>query len=657
MTSLFNYVPNPGVQLKIRLNEFIDGCKSSYTFGGDVWEDLRWDAIKFTKLTAPKNARGKVEDHHRFSDEYREFSKACIWYMTSHRPMLNKTHLYMAFRVLEKALFDVYQCSDAWKVDIVVLDQAVSVIRDAYAENSGYTVSTKLTDIAKFLAAHRLVDDIVEDWKCSIQRPRRMSSGLGGRAHRDRNSKLPSDDALDAVAEIFSQDPDLPRDIIVTSFLAMSMCAPQRASEILALPVNAEVNEVDREGIDQYGWRFFSGKGFEGDIKWVPSTISPVGKKAFDRIRVLTEPARQFAKWVEDHPDRFYRHSECPDVDEDEPLTIEQVAAALGYGSLSIGAARSLFHHKSLRIKHGSHTLRMLWPYVLSRLPQGFPWLDKEKKIKFSNALFCMHRNQIHASRRVIAVELQVLTYHSFIRDLGPCATQEGHTNLFKRHGYVDGDGEALKLTTHHPRHLLNTIAQRAGLSEEYIAKWSGRANVRQNRTYDHRSNEERLIKVRDALLASPPPSTVSVKINSEVKVVSTEDFYTNLKPATHVTEIGFCEHNFIISPCLRFANCDDCEEHVCVKGDDVKLERIRQRLARQETVLALALETNTDIVIGADEWVASHQKSIERLKQLISILSDPDLPDGSLVRLTGGNYSHIHRAIASNLNRRIPGG
>lgn len=36
----------------------------------------------------------------------------------------------------------------------------------------------------------------------------------------------------------------------------MLMSAPSRITEVLALPVDCEVCETDREGIERYGWRF-----------------------------------------------------------------------------------------------------------------------------------------------------------------------------------------------------------------------------------------------------------------------------------------------------------------------------------------------------------------------------------------------------------------
>ncbi len=41
-------------------------------------------------------------------------------------------------------------------------------------------------------------------------------------------------------------------------------------------------------------------------------------------------------------------------------------------------------------------------------------------------------------------------------------------------------------------RHLLNTIANTNGMDSMLLAKWSGRADMKQNRVYDHTSVEDR---------------------------------------------------------------------------------------------------------------------------------------------------------------------
>jgi hypothetical protein len=42
---------------------------------------------------------------------------------------------------------------------------------------------------------------------------------------------------------------------------------------VLELPVDCEVEEFDSKGVSRYWWRFYAGKGFGGDIKWIPTEM------------------------------------------------------------------------------------------------------------------------------------------------------------------------------------------------------------------------------------------------------------------------------------------------------------------------------------------------------------------------------------------------
>ncbi|MDO1993810.1 integrase, partial [Escherichia coli] len=207
---------------------------------------------------------------------------------------------------------------------------------------------------------------------------------------------------------------------------------------------------------------------------------------------MLSENARQLAKWIEKHPNKFYRHANCPSVADDEPLTMKQVCMALGFAHYSKKTCRSCLGNRGLAKEDGVHTLNSLWQHTMARLPDDFPWFDKDKGIRYSNALFVLNVNQFHGNRGCIPVELHKPTNNFFNSDLTPRLSLKGkHASIFDRHGYHAVNGEPVKLTSHQARHLLNTIIQRGGLSNLEIAKWSGRADVKQNRTYNHMTEYE----------------------------------------------------------------------------------------------------------------------------------------------------------------------
>ncbi|EGU95545.1 putative integrase, partial [Escherichia coli MS 79-10] len=121
------------------------------------------------------------------------------------------------------------------------------------------------------------------------------------------------------------------RDIFTTSIFALLMCAPSRISEILALPCDCEITETDSNGVERYGLRFYSLKGYGADIKWIPDVMVPVARRAIERLKKLSKNAREFAQWVEENPSTFFRRDSLPETGENEILKPWQICEGLGY--------------------------------------------------------------------------------------------------------------------------------------------------------------------------------------------------------------------------------------------------------------------------------------------------------------------------------------
>jgi hypothetical protein len=214
-------------------------------------------------------------------------------------------------------------------VDADVFDRAEQLAREHHSEMAAYHAARELERLAIFLDKNRLVSAAIGQWKRSMRKPKDVTIQTGPEARAKQVAKLPSEDALNAMAEIFAHSPDDPRDIFTTSTFAMTLCTPVRITEVLELPADCEVEEQDSNGVDRYGWRFYSGKGYEGDIRWIPSVMVPIAKEAVARIRALTEPARRLARWLESHADEFFG----------QPNTLRVRSGGTAYGRQS--ASRS----------------------------------------------------------------------------------------------------------------------------------------------------------------------------------------------------------------------------------------------------------------------------------------------------------------------------
>jgi hypothetical protein len=244
-------------------------------------------------------------------------------------------------------------------------------------------------------------------------------------------------------------------------------------------------------------------------------------------------------------------------------------------------------------------------------------------------------------------------TVNVFNNDLSPRESLKSdspkniHKNIFDRWGYKSKEGQPLHLKSHQARHLLNTIANRGGLSQEQIAKWSGRADPKQNRVYNHMDEFEN-VALAEALDTSLELFGPKGEVSQFVPITA-QEFNLMERGPVHVTEFGICVHDWILTPCEKFQTCLICEEHVCVKGDGERLKRIKARLAEVEKDYAEARDSIAKGLKGADRWYESHEKIVIRLRQLVKILENPNLPDGSQIKLRDGkDYSHLRRAIRS---------
>ena len=455
MFELKHFAPKSALSASENLGEFIRLCRDDLTvFGADLnWKATGWPGtVNFTKLGA--HSRGYTESD-RMDETFIDFAKAYFRYQQGHCPTETKNES-KALRTIESALLQAHGNADIVGLNIAILDEAAILARGHYSPMVAYHCGRELQRLARFVSEKHLISSDLSTWKNPIKKPGDITIQTGAKAMSMQAKKLPSQEALDALAEIFASNPSDPKDIFTSSTFAMTMCAPVRISEILELPVDCEVEVPDSKGVVQYGWRFYSAKGYEGDIKWIPEIMIPIAKEAVHRIRALTDEPRRLAAWVEKQPTRFYRHENCPNVSDDQLLTAEQAAQALGLMSLS---------NTGLSATNAVHTLNSLWTYVMAHKPDGFPWLNKEKRIKYSNALFCMSKNLIGQQRGTSPVILWAPTNNIFNNDLssreyGAIATRK---SIFDRHGYKSKDGHHLKLTSHQARHLITTLANRGG--------------------------------------------------------------------------------------------------------------------------------------------------------------------------------------------------
>ncbi|MFD2449894.1 hypothetical protein ACFSQE_16965 [Vogesella fluminis] len=456
------------------------------------------------------------------------------------------------------------------------------------------------------------------------------------------------------------------KDIFTTSVIALLMCAPSRGLEILHLPENLAFKATDKFGKEQTGLRLHASKGFGAYVKWVWSEMVPVAERAIAMIRAMTEEGRKLARHLEDPQSkhRFYRHENCPAVPDDQPLTTEQVCLALGF------SAKGTLRKNRLKEATRTYTLQQLWDtFVLPRLMEmhpHFPYiseadhaLGQKGGLKFSEALFCMLRHQLHLTKGTSPISLWMPDLSDLNFALTGARTQK---SIFERYEYTNEQGGILRLTSHQIRHLLNTEAQRVGLTDEQIAHWSGRKRVEQNAVYDHRTREERVEQARDVVEMLQSTIALPAIVENGSYTVGPWVVNTVNKPRalTDIDEIqpqltglktlyGECRHDWSFAPCEGFVKCLDCSEHACIKGGgdaETKLKRLHALHASVAAEVANAeLIAREDV--DAEDWLKVQQRYLAKVGQLITILESETVPEGAVIRTAQGQSpTHLHRAL-----------
>lgn len=680
MSNTVIFKPKSSLTAQENLKDFIHLCRDDLTAfnPGLEWDDLEWESTVekvtvalFTKLgTNYKNI--KSEDS--LDANYIDFAKAYFRYRFANKPSLNnKTQLFRAIRVLEKAFLELNQVPDITKTTDVIMDTAEEIVRGHYSKTASYQAGAHLEKLAEFISEKSICENYL-DWSTSLKRaPDNNKTGIEGK--RNREKKMPGQDELDALAEIFASNPERPKHKYASSLSLMMLCQPSRVGEMNRLRFDCD--DIPTEYLDYedsqgnkstaYGWRFNAEKGYDPEIKWIPKSMHSMAKEGLKRIRDMTQPARDFAKLMEEvvnsNSPKFPRHKYCPDVPDDQPLTRAEMAFALGHEKYintedaqisNLNAWLKNYCGKS--INDGDHTLNTLLNVVVEKLPKGFPWIDKSRGLKWSNTLFVYFKNEL-SEKSTTSTTLFRPTNNTLVDIISnKKASNKYNHSIFEDLGYDNNREKPLSLTSHMFRHYLNTIAQDGELSEEMIAKWSCRKDIGQNPVYNNESHEDRVNQMRKYNLdKSLMGANLDVVINTPVTAM---EFLTMERAPVHTTEFGFCEHEYTLSPCLKFRDCSNCELEVCVKGDLKTLGRLKEYYKKLELVVKRDQHNIDEGELESDDQsYLYHLLKLARVGQKIEILESDDVPDGSEIRLKNPtNITSFERAIAARHKNGIGG-
>lgn len=415
------------------LAEFIQYCRGQLIKPGERegfdWNAPVWPGARWAKVTVGK--RRHFNNDECLDAAFVDFAKAYFTWKRVERGAKTGWEL-QGLKCMEAALLTMSGSGSLQGLSWAVLDEAAIVARNHFTEQARYQVGRSLREIARFVTERRLVQVDLSTWKSPLARPSSVSrTGEEGRAESTR--KLPSQAGLDAMAEIFANDPVDPQARLISAVWALLMSAPWRISELLTLHAGAEFEELDDNGVVSYGLRYYGVKGFEYDIKWVPKVMEPIAREAFRRIRTMTESARALARHFETKSEVPFLYPDAPAVGVDDELTLEEKSAYLRW---SVPATASLLkRHWRFR------SIRERWERARAELPRGFPVFTQKTRLRWSEALFCMHQYSLHETHPTNWYGLFRPTANTVNDRLRPVGDKTG---VPWKLGYREVDGSAL---------------------------------------------------------------------------------------------------------------------------------------------------------------------------------------------------------------------
>lgn len=661
------------------------------------WSSYNWSlwlkGVNFAKLG--QNVRSKEFDPETglIDASIIDFAKAYVLYQQSLKKTAEVKEI-VAVRYLEASLMHANGHADVTVAVARDFDRAAQVCQEKNTPARAYRIGGALKKLATFLSDKKLTESQIS-WTNTIPRP---NDARGHRKNKEAAAKkMPFPAALDAIAEIWTNNPESPRDLFVTSNCVILLSQPSRVGELNLIPYDClppefESDQISGEGEEEKPLfiKWYAQKGFGHISKPVPSVLAPFCVEAVKRIRSITEEPRRLAKFLEENPNDFPDHDRCPKVSQDTILTPQQVLDALcleggnntarnslkiwlkkilkfcdgneGYGearSIVTEALDELYDGKAGPGKedHYTLTLRKLNVVVRARyLPKFFPYVDEKETIKFQDTLNCYFVGQLgeqedkghgHLKPYMIrSIDSNTLN-QSLSVSSGEHGSQKSKAmNIFRRWGYTD---DKYRLTTHQFRHFLNTMAARGSVGQTELARWSGRLNVSQNRVYNHRSDEELTGELKSIGLGEQKSNLIAIVSSNEPIMASDVADMVGEDRIAHRTLIGVCIHDFTMEPCQKDRDCLACKEHICIKGEDERLRRIKKLRDGLKESLAEAQKGAEEGYFGADKWVVDRTDRLKRANELIAILEDPAIENGAVISCTDNGYLPVKKALEAN--------
>lgn len=277
--------------------------------------------------------------------------------------------------------------------------------------------------------------------------------------------------------------------------------------------------QISLDGVKQFvlGIKYFGAKGSGHRIHWVEPLAAPMVENIFSNVLALTQPYRDYIKYIREKNISDFLPKEIDSIKEDlveiddlincffginkvHTLTVDQRSRRrVVMDNARFTGLKPTYVDKSAKQFKRYYNKKDLNDYVLNLMTYKlehpfnhiFNYEDELINLPFEEALF-IHEYRSTNAKQALVNKTNIMLFTPDI--INKFFGNGKNISIFERYSLLESENEYSKLTSHIPRHNINTFLALSGLSEHLQAMLMGRVDIKQNQYYQHLALKQRKI-------------------------------------------------------------------------------------------------------------------------------------------------------------------
>ena len=312
---------------------------------------------------------------------------------------------------------------------------------------------------------------------------------------------------------------------IVLNILLLLIVTGLRSTEAFLLKTDALIKKpildpltkehLALDGIKQYtvGIQYHGAKGSGYRIHWVEPLAVPIIESIFSNVLSLTQPYRDYIKYIRGKNIKDFLPKEIDDINSDFVEIDDLIKYFFGINeeykvtndskrrvimdNARFTGLKPSFIDKSEKQFKRYYSKKDLNDYVISLKTYNidnpfnhiFNYENKLINLPFEDILF-IHEYRSTNVKQVLSNKTNIMPFHATI--INNFFGNGRNISIFQKYLLLENKDEYSKITTHIPRHNINTFLALSGISEHLQAMLMGRIDIKQNQYYQHLALKQR---------------------------------------------------------------------------------------------------------------------------------------------------------------------